>query len=344
MNREQQEPLDPGRQALADALQVSFRLLIGVMVLITLAYLGSGLFIVQEHERAYVLVFGRITGMGAERIKEPGLHWTWPKPIAEVVRVPAARIQSMEVDTQWYEALPTAELAPGPRQAASPSLRPLRDGYLMTGDANIIHARWGVRYAIRDPETYLFGVAEAERLLHKELDRAAVRVAQRWPVDRALRTDIEQFRGDVDQELRTRLHAHPIGLELHRLDLLAVTPPLQVAAAFEQVIEAEQDRSRSISAARAYAARVANEARGAASRVRAEAQAERQRVVSEAEADADFFRSVQEAYQAQPTVIAHTLWQDRIREVLAQVDRKHILHERTDGQRELRLQMGPPRE
>lgn len=332
--------LDPGRQALADALQVSFRLLVGVMVFITLAYLASGVFIVQEHERAYVLVFGRITGLGADRIKEPGLHWTWPKPVAEVVRVPAARIQTLEVDTQWYEQLPTDQWDPGPQRAAAPSLRPLRDGYVLTGDANIIHARWGVRYAVRDPETYLFRVAEAERILHKELDRAAVRVAQRWPVDRALRTDIEQFRGEVDQVLRERLYDHPVGLDLHRLDLLAVTPPLQVAAAFEQVIEAEQDRSRSISAARAYAARVANETRGDASRVQAEARAERQRVVSEAEADAEFFRSVQTAYHEQPTIIAHTLWQDRIREILARVDRKHILHERTDGQRELRLQLG----
>ncbi len=343
-NNLSQEPLDPGRQALADALQVSFRLLTGVMVLLAVAYLASGLFIVQEHERAYVLVLGRISGVGAERVKEPGLHWTWPKPVAEIVRVPAARIQHMDIDTHWYEQLPGHEWDPEFGRSVRESLRPLQDGYLLTGDANIVHTRWGLRYTIRDPEAYIFRVREAEQILHKELDRAALSVAQRWPVDRALRTDIEMFRHTVDQELRTRLHTLELGLEVHRLDLLAVTPPLQVAEAFEAVIEAEQDRSRSISSARAYAARVANETQGDTARVQAEASAERQRVVSEAEADADFFTSVLAAFQAQPEVLTQTLWQDRIRDVLARVDRKQILHERAEGQRELRLQLSPPRE
>ena len=162
------EPFDPGRQALADALQVSFRLLTGIMVLLAVAYLGSGLFIVQEHQRAYVLVLGRVAGVGMERIREPGLHWTWPKPIAEVVRVPAERIQTMEVDTHWYEVQPGEEWD---ERGFEPTLRPLRDGYLITGDANIIHTRWGLRYIIRDPETYLFRVAEPERILEKSEER-----------------------------------------------------------------------------------------------------------------------------------------------------------------------------
>lgn len=332
---------DPGREALADALRVSFRLLLWTMALIAVAYMLSGVFIVQEHQRAYVLVFGKVTGIGAERVKGPGLHWTWPKPIAEIVRVPAERIQSIEIDTLWFEETPGTAWEPG-RRPTHPSLRPDRDGYVLTGDANIIHARWSLRYTVRDPEIFLFGVADAETILRKEMDRAATLVAQQWTVDRVLRRDIEGFRAAVDQILRDRLHLNPIGFQIHRLDLIAVTPPGQVAAAFEAVIEAEQERSRTISAARAHSARVANEAIGDAGRLASEAQADRQRTISVAEADADFFLAVLEAYTQTPAIIAQTLWQDRIRELMRRVDAQYLVHERRDGgQQELRLQLGP---
>ncbi len=332
---------DPGRAALADALRVSFRLLIVTMLLLGAAYLLSGIYIVQEHQRAYVLVFGRITGVGDERVKGPGLHWTWPKPIAEIIRVPAERIHSIEIDTLWHHDTTRGDRAH--MRPRSPALRPGIDGYTLTGDANILHSQWAVRYTLRDPETYLFRIADAEDVLRKELDRAATRISHQWAVDAALRTDIESFRQDVDRELRSRLHELDLGLQLHRLDLLSVTPPRQVASAFESVIEAEQDRSRLVSAARAHAARVHNETKGETSRIAAEARAERQRIVSEAEADADFFRAVLQEFRDNPEVITATLWQNRIRTVLQKADAQYVVHERDDGMQELRLLIPSPR-
>lgn len=332
---------DPGREALADALRLSFRMLIIAMLLLSGAYLLSGIFIVQEHQRAYVLLVGRIAGTGADRVKGPGLHWTWPKPFAEIIRVPAERIHNMEIDSLWY-----AEATGGPRaaqtRASSPALRPGIDGYMLTGDANILHARWAVRYVIRDPELYLFDVADAESLLHRELERAAMITAHQRPVDATLRLDIEGYRASVDERLRERMNRLNIGIALHRLDLLSITPPLQVAAAFDSVIEAEQDRSRAVSAARAYAARARNEAQGERSRIVAVAAAQKQRILSEAAADADFFRAVLEEYRRNPDIIASTLWQNRIRSVLSKVDAQYLVTKREEGVQELRLMIGAP--
>jgi len=156
-----------------------------------------------------------------------------------------------------------------------------------------------------------------------------------------LRLNIEGFRNAVDLALRERMDDVNIGLQVHRLDLLSVIPPRQVAAAFEEVIEAEQDRSRSVSAARAYAARVLNEAHGDGSRIASESRAARQRLVSEAGADIEYFTAVREAYGDHPSLIAPTLWQDRIRRILRGVDGLYVVHENADGQQELRLMVGP---
>jgi len=333
-------PQEAGRQALSDALRLSFRLLSFTMVLLGVAYLLSGIFVVHEHERAYVLVFGRISGVGSERLKEPGLHWTLPKPFAEIVRIPAERIQTVESDSLWYYRSPSALLSEdeGPSRFG---LEPGRDGYLLSGDANILHTQWGIRYNVRDPEAYLFHFENPEAILLRELDRAAIRTAQQWGVDRLLRTDIEGYRAAVDLELRRRLTILGLGLQVLRLDLLDVIPPRQVEASFEAVIESEQERSRSISAARAYVARLENETEGQRSQLLAQARAAQERTISEARADAQFFSAMLEEYRAAPVMLANTLWQDRLRRVLSRVDEQFFLVERADGTRELRLLVGP---
>jgi len=331
---------DAGREALAEALRVSFRLLTLAAMILGVVYLLSGIFSVREHERAYVLLLGRISGTGESRIKEPGLHWTLPKPFTEIVRVPAERIQSLEIQTQWMYEEPGQRWSESVRPAGE-SLAPDRDGYVLTGDANILHIRWGLRFTVRDPETYLFRHAGPVKVLQKEMDRAASRVAQQWPVDRLLRTDIEGFRAAVDQTLRIRLDHLNLGLQVHRLDLLAITPPRQTAFAFDAVVEAEQDRSRNISAARAYAARARNEAQGGASRVRSEALAMRQRIISEAQADADLFLSVLPVYRDHPAMLAETLRQDRLRAILPHLKQQTAIRTRDDGTQDIRLMIGP---
>ena len=110
------EPAQPpraqaaGYEALADALRVSFRVLRWVMVILLVAYIGSGVFIVGQHEKAFVLLFGRIAGTATERVKEPGLHWTLPKPFAEIVRIPVTRVQAVETDSFWYEEIGRAHV------------------------------------------------------------------------------------------------------------------------------------------------------------------------------------------------------------------------------------------
>ena len=321
---------ETGQAALTDALTVSFRLLRWVMFFVVLAYLFSGLFIVGQHEHAYVLVFGKIDGLGADRCKGPGIHWTWPKPVAEVVRIPTERVQTVDTTTFWYR-----------EGAATPTLQPGADGYTLTGDANLIHAKWAVRYTVVDLETYSFRLRQPDTILRQELDHAIIKATARFPVDQALRTEIESLRGAVDAEVRRRIADLNLGLRIERVDILALAPPRQVAAAFAAVIEAEQDRSGRISAARAAATRSLNESQGEAARWKSEGEAYRRRVVAEVSASADYFRRVLVEYEKNPEIIARTLRQDTLRRVLTGVDQKFLIHRNAAGQQELRLLLNP---
>ena len=326
---------DTGQAALTSALNASFRVLRWAMAFVVVAYIFSGVFTVGQHERAYVLVFGKIAGLGTDRLLEPGLHWTWPRPVAEIVRIPTERVQTVDSATFWYNDEKPLEGQP------PHTLRPGMDGYTLTGDANLIHSRWALRYTVVDPEIVSFRLTDLDSILQRELDHAVLKVTARFAVDQALRTDIEALRDAVDSELRRRAEALALGIRVGRVDVLALAPPRQIAGAFAAVIESEQERSSKISSARAAANRMLNEATGESARLVAEGEAYRRNVVASVSASADYFTKVYAQYQKNPDIIARTLWQDTLRRVLTGVDQKFLIHRDPTGNQQLRLLLNP---
>lgn len=325
-------PPDSGVAALTEALDISFRLLRWALAALAAVYLLSGLFVVRQHERAFVLIFGRVQGIGEERVRQPGLHWTLPRPFAEVRRVETERVRVVT------SAPPLPAQEPG---GAPPNVA--WDEYLLTGDANLLRAVWALRYTVRDPAAWLFEFENPEALLRNELAHAVVSATARFAVDAALRTEVEGLRATVEETVRRRIAAIGIGARVERVDLMTAMPPPPVAAAFDSVVQAEQERSRLIGDARAYAARVENETSGAVARLRSEAEAWRQRLVAEVAAEAAYFEAVYPWYVEQPEVVAETLHQETLRRALRRVGGVYYLRPAPGGRQELRLWLGPRR-
>jgi modulator of FtsH protease HflK len=329
-------PADAGGKALNEALQTAFRLLRWLMVLIVVFYVASGVFVVRQHEKAIVLLMGRVQGFGDERVLGPGLHWTWPRPFSEILKLPAERVQTLEVDTFWHNRGDQPDDAMMP-----PSLRPDREGYAITGDANLLHTRWAVRYTIEKPDLYLFVADDATGLLRQELERAVTRVSGRFAIDRALRTDIESYRGAVDRTFRARVAELGIGIRIQGIDILASIPPRQVAAAFAEVVAAEEQHGKLVNDAEAYASRTRNEAEGNAARIRLEGESQKSRMIGELASQADYFEKVLVQYQANPAVVRRALLQNAIATALAGVQQKFVV--RGGSNSEIRLQLSPER-
>jgi len=326
-----------GLTALSDALRRSFAVLRWLMLILLIAYLASGVFILKQHEKAIVLRFGKIVGIGDARVLNPGFHWTWPKPVSEVIRIPAGRVWSLTTKTFWHSYGERSENIP-------PTLRPMVDGYTLAGDANLLHSQWAVRFTIDDPEAYLFNVQNPTALIERELNRAVLMISGSMPVDALLRTDLEGFRQKVEQQYRLRLAGFNVGIRIQGVDLLHVSPPLQVADAFDQVIRAEQEQAQEITDARAYAARIINEAGGQADQLIAEGETFKSRLVNEVKADADYFREILPSVTRQPELMKQVIWQDAVRQALGTVGQMYLVPADDDGRREIRLQLSPRRQ
>ncbi len=89
------------------------------------------------------------------------MHWAWPFPIDEHITIPVARIHTMEISFMPGGLEKTRE---GGRRAGN-TLLPGVDKYCLTGDANIVHSKWAVRYTIAEPLAYITAAEEPEKAL-----------------------------------------------------------------------------------------------------------------------------------------------------------------------------------
>src|ERR1019366_3936344 len=164
-------PVDAGSQALAEALRSSFAIVKVVMVLLVLLCRASGFFTVGPEERAILLRFGRPVGEGEKALLMPGLHWSFPYPIDESIKVSISGLQQVRSSVGWYALTPEQELS-GIEPPAGGPLNPIVDGYALTADANIIHARAILTYRINDPIRYVFSFVNASNAVQNVVDNA----------------------------------------------------------------------------------------------------------------------------------------------------------------------------
>lgn len=248
------ETFDPAQQSLADALRVSFIILQVVMVLLLLAYLGSGVFSVDAQHKAVRLRFGQIVGQPGEQVYSEGWHFGLPYPIEQVIRVPV-NPRSIDMGLTFM---------PHERQRGNQGLDPTRDGSLITGDANIVHGQFDVRYTITDPAAYVRNVGTielADDLVRLFAEQGVVHAVAQMEADRFLRgAEVTRAR----QHAQNQLDLMDTGIGIETFLLRDPQPPARVASAFDAVTEAESRRSNMIEEARTEQQRILAEAAGEA--------------------------------------------------------------------------------
>src|SRR6187399_2000997 len=93
---------DASNQALNEALGSSFMLVRILMVLLLGAFIFSCVFTVSPNEVAVVLTFGKPSSRGPEALLKPGLHWAFPYPVDEIVRIRVGETKTVVANNGWY--------------------------------------------------------------------------------------------------------------------------------------------------------------------------------------------------------------------------------------------------
>jgi len=290
------EQLDAAGKSLSEALRLSFAILKVIMVVLVVIFLASGFRTVGSDEQAIVLRFGKIRGVGEERLLGPGLHWVFPYPIDDIVRIPVQKKVNLPINTFWYSQTIRDLLGEGPKKRVitQDKLIPETDGYciirsekqdqttagLIGSDYNIVHCKWQLTYKIDDPERFFQNIyvdlenIEAGQnyadvisenitpLLEYMVADAVVTAIVNYTIDDCLFEQVARVTQHVKKLLQEKLDEIESGIKVVSMQLTDKIWPRQVDEAFQASIKASQESQKAISEARTYAENTLNEAAG----------------------------------------------------------------------------------
>jgi len=230
---------------------------------------------VQAQERGVVLRFGQYI-----ETTGPGFHFKLPAPIDSVVLKRVEQINSVDI---------------AGADGASENL-------MLTGDKNIIDIAYAVRWKIRQPELFLFELAEPEATI-----REVAEAAMRAEIGRATLNDaIGPQRAQIAEQVRERiqeiLNHYRAGVEVRGVDIKQADPPAAVKDAFNDVAAAQQDAQQAINQSNGYA----------------------QQLLAVAQGSAAQFDAVYAQYKLAPEVTRKRIYLETMESILSKVDKTVI--------------------
>jgi modulator of FtsH protease HflK len=322
-------PDDAGSQALAEALRSSFAIVKFIMLLLVVLFFVSGVFQVGPQEKAVILRFGRPVGEGDKALLGSGLHWSFPYPIDEVVKIPIKEVQKVTSTVGWYATTPEQELS-GEELPAGETLDPAVDGYAITADRNIIHTRATLYYQVDNPIRYVFGFTNAANTVQSALDNALLYTAAHFGVDSVIYSDVAGFQDAVEQRVSELADQEQLGIVINHCDVQSI-PPRQLKDVFDQVTEARENRNKVLDDAHTYENQITNTADAQASAIINEAISARARYVQSLKADAKAFSDLLPNYQINPGLFEQRKVVQVMGEALTNVEFKSYLPTTANG-------------
>ena len=329
---------DSSTRALSDALSSSFKIVKVLMVALVVIFLGSGIFTVEPNEVAVVLRFGKPVGSGADQVLQQGLHWSFPSPIDEIVTVPIGETRNVSATNCWYAVSPDMEVS-GQLPFAQSSLQPGVDGYALTSDGNIIHAKAIAQYLIADPVSFEFNFLKVESLLENALNNALLFASAQFSADDALYRDRLAYKEKVRMRFLESIQKAKLGIELQSLDVQTF-PPIFVKEAFELVTQTEQSVSQMRNEAEGDASSMLRRSQGRAQAIISEGLTRSNLITSRVVADAKVFNQLLPHYEANPEFFRKRLIIEGMGRVLGNAQDTWLLPGVDEGSsQELRLQL-----
>jgi modulator of FtsH protease HflK len=269
---------------------------VGVVAAIALfLWLASGFFIVQEGQTGVVLSFGKFS-----HVTPAGFNWRWPYPIQSHEIVNVSQVRTVEVGYR-----------------SSIRNKQLTESLMLTDDENIIDIQFAVQYRLKNASDWVFNNRDQESIVKQVAETSIREVVGHSKMDFVLYEGREKVALDVGQLMQQVLDRYRSGVQVANVTMLAVQPPEQVQAAFDDAVRAGQDRERQKNEGQAYANDVIPKARGAAARLLQESEAYRSRVVANAEGDAARFKKVLVEYQKAPGVTRDRLYLDTMQQIFS---------------------------
>jgi membrane protease subunit HflK len=269
----------------------------------------------------------------------PGLHYKIPWPVDRLTRLQTKRVRTVEIGFrsnpkssiysepsayEWNAQHRTGRYTSVPEEAS-----------MLTDDQNMIELTASVLYRTEQPDKYLFRQFDPNATARSASESVLENIVTAVSLDEVLTLDRRAIEARAKADLQTRLDRYDSGIRVLEMRLEDVHPSQEVVAAFRQVSDAYEEKSRLINEAEGYRNEQLAVSRGNAKALLEGADAYRVGRQTRAEGDANRFQSTEAAFRSAPAATESRLYLETLEAVLP--GKKKIILDRSQGKRHLLL-------
>ena len=225
---------------------------------------------IDPQERGVVTRLGKYS-----HTLEPGMGFTLPAPFDRVQTIDVQNIRNVDIPSGAGEKL------------------------VLTRDENIIDLDYSIRWNIKDPELYLFQLAQPEQTIEAVAESAMRAAIANVSLNDAIGSGRTGIESEVTQRMQVLLDKYRAGVKIQGVAIKRADPPEAVNEAFKKVSAAQQAAQTSVNQANAYA----------------------QQIIAKAQGEAAAFDRVYVQYKAAPEVTRRRMYYETMERVLSKVDK-----------------------
>ncbi|MEN9911695.1 MAG: hypothetical protein RI956_139 [Pseudomonadota bacterium] len=302
-----------------------------VLALMVSIWIATGFYGVPEGHVAVITQFGEPI-----ETRMPGLGWHLPYPIQADTVIDVAGVRQINIGSQLKSTNTNASTNISTNKQNKHNL-------MLTADESLLNIQFEVQYRLKDKAVLAYAFTymtpkvssyatinrRADNLIALLADSAMREEISRHTIDSIFSKDRTSITQAVQARLQQQLDRYTVkktddinapylgtGIYISNVSIQTVRPPEPLQAAFDEVVQAAQNKDRVISDNQAVANESLLRAKVKASQVILEAKNYKQSIVKIAEGDVARFKPIQAEYVKYPELTRQRLYLDTMQSVL----------------------------
>ncbi|HPJ01954.1 MAG TPA: FtsH protease activity modulator HflK [Candidatus Limiplasma sp.] len=272
-----------------------------VIVVIVLIVAATGFYRVGQGEQALVITFGRVTDQNG-----PGLYWHLPY-IQQIISESVTTIHTVEYGFRTTRS--------GSAGRAAQYSDETDESVMLTNDNSIVSIEAIYQYTIRDVKEYHFDIDDPEGTLQIAFEAVIRRNIQNRPLDDAL-LNKEEIELQVLPDFQALIDTYAMGVKINDVRIQNISVPQEVSAAYEDVNNAKNEKTKRLDEAERYENEILPDARSTAYETVKQAEAYKAELLAKAKSDTAVFDAVLTEYKLAPEVTRKRLLIETLENIL----------------------------
>ena len=285
------------------------------LIVIVVIIAATGFYRVGQGEEALVLTFGRVTDQNG-----PGLYWHVPF-IQEIISESVTTIHTVEYGFRTTTS--------GSAGRAAQYSDVTDESVMLTNDNSIVSIEAIFQYTIRDVKQYHFDIDDPVGTLQLAFEAVIRRNIQNRPLDDAL-LNKEEIELQVLPDFQALIDTYDMGVKINDVRIQNISVPSEVSAAYEDVNNAKNEKTKRLDEAQRYENEILPDARSTAYETVKKAEAYKADLIAQANADTAVFNAVLAEYQIAPEVTRKRLLIETLETILTNSSRIIVADSNSD--------------